>query len=306
MRWSRRDVLNAACTKAALAGVAFAAFAPVSAQALLWQPDQAQPLPAPMRKRLVCIGGTITEILYDLDCEAMIVGVDSTSNYPAQALREKENIGYMRQISPEGVLSLNPSAVLVMRDAGPKAALEQIARSPVPMIYVDATATASAVIARIKFLGTLLDAQTKTALLTANVQQGFTQLANFTASQRIRPRVMFVLMVAGNQVMVGGKGTAADEIIRLAGGENAAAASQGYQMIGAESVISMAPQMVLTMRNAGVPLPETLLKTGGFRETPAGKKNALIAMDGELLLGFGPRTPQAGLDLARSLQAMVV
>jgi len=35
--------------------------------------------------------------------------------------------------------------------------------------------------------------------------------------------------------------------------------------------------------------------------TPAGQNKAIYAMDGEYLLGFGPRTPAAVHDLAEAL-----
>ena len=54
--------------------------------------------------RIVSIGGAITEILYALGFEDRLAGVDSTSLYPAAALRDKPNVGYMRQLSAEGVL----------------------------------------------------------------------------------------------------------------------------------------------------------------------------------------------------------
>lgn len=44
-----------------------------------------------------------------------------------------------------------------------------------------------------------------------------------------------------------------------------------------------------------------LLGNAGFRLTPAGRNQAIIAMEGERLLGFGPRTPDAALELARRL-----
>src|SRR5215207_8192946 len=69
--------------------------------------------------RIVSIGGAITEILYALGFDDRLAGVDSTSLYPAAALRDKPNVGYMRQLSAEGVLGLNPSLVLAAQGSGP-------------------------------------------------------------------------------------------------------------------------------------------------------------------------------------------
>lgn len=304
MGWSRRGVMGLTLKGMPLIGLPTSFLISKRAKAALLTPDIPVPLPADMQRRLVCIGGTITETLYALGAESSIIGVDSTSNYPPQALKEKANIGYMRQLSPEGVLSLNPSLVLVMRDAGPASALDQIANSPVPMIYIDATPTAKAVVERVEFLGKLLDLKQQSNSLTKKIQSGFTQLAALRAQRKNTPKVMFVLTAAGNQAMISGTGTAADSIITLAGGQNAATSTHGYIMVGAESIVSMAPDVILTMQHGGAPLPDNLLKMPGFVNTPAGQKNASIAMDGELLLGFGPRTPDAGLALARHLQAL--
>src|SRR4051812_13232225 len=46
--------------------------------------------------RIVAIGGDVTEILYALKADAKIAAVDSTSQFPVQALKEKPNVGYMR------------------------------------------------------------------------------------------------------------------------------------------------------------------------------------------------------------------
>ena len=56
--------------------------------------------------RVVSVGGSITEILYELGADQRIVAVDSTSQFPPRALTEKKNVGYMRALSPEGCSAL--------------------------------------------------------------------------------------------------------------------------------------------------------------------------------------------------------
>ncbi len=53
--------------------------------------------------RIVSIGGDVTEILYALGMDKRIVGIDTTSTYPLRATAEKASVGYMRQLSAEGV-----------------------------------------------------------------------------------------------------------------------------------------------------------------------------------------------------------
>ena len=68
---------------------------------------------------IIAIGGSITEIIYALGAEDKLVAVDSTSMYPASALERHPDVGYMRALSAEPVLSVNPDVILAIDDAGP-------------------------------------------------------------------------------------------------------------------------------------------------------------------------------------------
>jgi iron complex transport system substrate-binding protein len=73
--------------------------------------------------RIASIGGSLTEIVYALGQQEHLVARDSTSLYPQEALKLPD-VGYMRQLSPEGVLSVNPSGILALQGSGPKEAVE--------------------------------------------------------------------------------------------------------------------------------------------------------------------------------------
>src|SRR5262249_26212068 len=110
--------------------------------------------PARDASRIVSIGGAVTEILYALGLEQRIVAVDSTSHYPTQALREKRSVGYFRQLSPEGVLGLNPSLILAIEGAGPKQAMTVIEASGVGFVSVPDRFTGEGIIEKIRVIAT--------------------------------------------------------------------------------------------------------------------------------------------------------
>jgi iron complex transport system substrate-binding protein len=254
--------------------------------------------------RVVCIGGAITEILYALGVQGQIVAVDTTSQYPPVALKEKRSIGYMRAVSAEGVLSMRPTLILAMRDAGPPQALDQLRASGIRFVSIDNTLTPEAVTSRVRQLATLFKAEAAGARLNRQIDAGFRELASFRRAHPARKRVLFVLSLQNERPMVAGKGTEADAIITLAGGINAAGALDGYKPVSDEALAALAPDAVLAMDHAGPGIDASALDAPGFRLTPAGRRRALIKMDGSYLLGLGPRTPNAALDLARRLQAI--
>ena len=69
--------------------------------------------------RIVSVGGSTTEIVYALGAADRLVGVDTTSLYPSSA-DALPDVGYVRQLSAEGLLSLRPD--LILAGSKPKSA----------------------------------------------------------------------------------------------------------------------------------------------------------------------------------------
>lgn len=255
-------------------------------------------------RRIVCIGGTITETLYGLGAADRIVAVDITSNWPREALQDKKSVGYMRALSSEGVLAMNPDLILVMNDAGPPAALEQLMASRVPLVFVDATHSPDAILARTRFLADLVGKQAAGEQMCAQIRQNLETLATWRSTHTASRSVLFIMRMTGGRAMAAGTGTAADAVIRLAGGTNAGAGMQGYKIVDRESLVALSPDLILTMQQDAGTVRAALLADADFRLTPAGRTGAIVAMEGERLLGFGPRTPEAALELAHQIAGL--
>ncbi|MGB1092809.1 MAG: heme/hemin ABC transporter substrate-binding protein, partial [Oceanobacter sp.] len=85
--------------------------------------------------RVVSIDGSLTEIIYALNAQGRLVGVDTTSRYP-QAATQLPQVGYMRQLSVEGILSLMPDLVIATPDAGPESVFQQLKEAKVRVLIV--------------------------------------------------------------------------------------------------------------------------------------------------------------------------
>ncbi|MBM3098536.1 ABC transporter substrate-binding protein [Gluconobacter cerinus] len=249
--------------------------------------------------RIACIGGTITETLYRLGAADQIVAVDTTSTWPEAALKDKKSLGYMRAISSEGVLSVKPDLILAMDAAGPADAMSQLVASGTPVVFVDSTPSPEAIISRTQFLAKVVNREQAGTQLAQDIQQKFSALENWRDAHPASPRVLFIMRMTNNRPLAAGRGTAADAVIRLAGGVNVGVDLQGYKLLNTESLVNLKPDIILTMSQGSDDIRKALLNDPGFSLTPAGQKKAIIEMEGERLLGFGPRTPEAALDLAR-------
>lgn len=292
LRQPNRRELTTALAFSAL-GLGGIALSPVlSGAALAQTPD-----------RIVVAGGVITEVIYALGLQDRIVGVDSTSQFPPEALKEKANVGYVRALSAEGVLSLRPSLIMLIDGAGPPDAVSLLNESGVKIARISDGLTPEGVTAKIAAIGAAIGAAAPAERLAAQTKARFDELDTLRAGIAKKKRVLFLLSLQNGRALVGGRNSSADGIIKLAGGINVADAIEGYKPMTDEAIAAAAPDMVLMMRNSSAhnTTPDELFAMPAFSQTPAAAGKRLVHMDGLYLLGFGPRTPMAARDLMAAI-----
>lgn len=252
-------------------------------------------------RRIVTIGGAVTEIVYALGQQDRLVARDTTSTFPQNTL---PNIGYMRALSPEGVLSTDPDLIVAIQGSGPPETIEVLRAANVGFIVIPEAYTAEGIAVKILTVGAALDANEAAIALARKVQDDIAVavLAAKTTSGERKLRVMFILSAQNGRILASGSGTAADSIIHLAGGINASTGFNGYKPVTDEAVALAAPDVILMMSNGGAPVSDDeLFAMPALTTTPAGQNRRVVRMGGLHLLGFGPRTGAAITDLSRAL-----
>lgn len=262
----------------------------------------AQAAPA---RRIVSVGGALTEIVFALQAGADLVGVDTTSLYP-QAARKLANVGYARALSAEGVLALAPTQVIATEDAGPPAVLRQLAASGLPVAVLAANHRFEGLLDRVRRVGEITGRTGEAALLAQSLGQEWARTtAQVGRRQGTPPRVLFVLAHSINQVMVAGRATSAEAVIGYAGAVNAITGFDGYKPLTPEAVISARPDVVLVTDQGlgaagGI---DGILGMPGIGQSPAGRARRVLSFEAMYLLGFGPRLPGAVAALEAALHA---
>jgi iron complex transport system substrate-binding protein len=285
-----RDPLNA------LAAVSIATFL-LSAPATLVAES-----PAPEAGRVLSIGGSITEIVVALGQGDRLVGRDTTSSFPPE-VEDLPDVGYMRALSPEGVLSVAPDLIVSEDGAGPPEAIAVLEAAGVPMVTVPDGYDAASLAAKIEAVGAALGVpEAGVALADETLARLQAAVAGIEGEPR---RVLFILSTQGGRILASGTGTAADGIIGLAGAENAVTGFEGYKQMTDEAVALADPDVVLMMDRGGDHGmgDAELFAMPALATTKAAGTDAVVRMDGLLLLGFGPRTPEAVEALAAALAA---
>lgn len=261
------------------------------------------------RQRIICIGSAITEIVYALNASDLIVGVDTTSIYPDEA-RSLPSVGYARTLSAEGVLSLSPTEILFTEDAGPPVVLKQIQDAGIRMRLLPAYQTFSGVCDRVIAIGQLLQKQTQADRLKLQLQQQWSRMEHEMKAKPFpspAPRVLYIHSMNPSHVMVSGRDTNANAMIRYAGLRNAMDGFLGYKPLTPEAVIMANPDLIL-VTDQGVEAiggHNQLERLPGMQRTKAIASQQIISMDAVYLLGFGPRMPEAVLTLHRRVKTLL-
>lgn len=242
--------------------------------------------------KIVSLNGAITEILSALGQEDKIVGVDVTSTYPEGIKEKAKDLGHVRSISLENVIALHPTLILASdKDLNP----ELITKLKEANIKVKTIHQEQSIEGTKQFIKDVAEAVGDTDY-TSLIEQID---ADFSQVKSLKPKVLFIYARGAGTLMVAGKNTPMQKIIEIAGGENAVNDFEDFKPLTPEALIQSNPDYLLFFTSGLESLGgiDGALQLQGIEQTNAGKNNQIIAMDGALLSGFGPRVGQAAKEL---------
>jgi iron complex transport system substrate-binding protein len=312
----RRQLLQNICAPAAKAAAATA----ISSW-LFTTPSWAKPRTTVL-KRLVCVGGSLTEIIYALNLQGHLIAIDTTSTYP-MATKKLPSVGYARALSLEGVLSMRPQLLLVTEDAGPPQVLRQISHAGVQVKVLKADHRYEGLIDRVRAIGFLLGAEGQSERLIKEINHGWQQYQQYqqdidhamidkneniltkeVPSQQLK--AMFIMAHSPQQIMVAGHSTSAHAIMNYLYLDNAFKAVQGYKPLTPESVIAGRANIIL-LTDQGLQAQggmQGILRLPGVMQTPAARHRQIYSREANHLLGFGPRLPSMLHSLVKEIHAI--
>ena len=253
---------------------------------------------AELPQRWVSAGGALSEWISALGGESNLVGVDTTSQYP-ESLKALPSIGYQRQLSAEGILSLRPQILIGTEEMGPPPVLSQVRSAGVQVELFSAQPDLPTLQGNLQHLGMLLGAEDQASQVFQTYQQQLDQQKIRVTRSQLKeksPGVLLLLGHAGGKPLIAGKDTAADWLLQQAGGHNLATHT-GYKPFSVESLVSLDPEVLVFADRA---LTGDAARAALFKENPilsstrAAKDGRVMELDPTLLVGgLGPRLPPA-------------
>lgn len=246
------------------------------------------------KERIISLNGAITEILADLGEQENIIGVDVTSTYPEDIKETAKDLGHTSKISIESIMSLKPT-IIYANDKDIKDDFKsQLKNSGIRLELIKQEYTVDGTKEMIKAVAKTLNNTNYEALITKIDQD----LAGITKFEKT-PKVLFIYARGASTLLVAGDETPVNNVIALAGGQNAITEFKDFKPLTPESLLNSNPDYILMFTSGlqsmgGI---DGVLQIEGINQTNAGKNKKVIAMDGQLLGGFGPRVGQAAKEL---------
>lgn len=247
--------------------------------------------------KIVSLNGGITEIISALGHEKEIVATDVTSTYPETLKTTAKDLGHVRSMTIEPIMAVSPSLILATdKDINPDL-LSKIKSSG---IHTELFKQEFSVEGTKKLIEEVAKAvgNTDYQKLNDKIDADLKQIQPIAK----KPKVLFIY-ARGNMMMVSGKNTPMAALINLAGGENGINDFEDFKPLTPEAVVKANPDVLFFFTSGlqGSGGNEGVLKMPGVSQTNAGKNKKIIAMDGGLVSGFGPRLGEAAVALNKLL-----
>ncbi len=249
-------------------------------------------------EKIISLNGAVTEILAALGESSNIVGVDVTSTYPEDIKTKAKDLGHVRSLSLESIIALQPTLIFASNKDLNDDLKAKITASGIQLELVEQEYSEKGTEQMIEQVAKKLG-KTDYKHLSEKIKSDLAQLKPIEP----KPTVLFIYARGAGTLMVAGTDTPVEKMIALAGGQNAITAFSDYKPLTPESLIKGNPDVILLFTTGLQSLNgvDGLLKVDGISATKAGKNKRIIAMDGELLSGFGPRLGQAAIELNQLL-----
>jgi iron complex transport system substrate-binding protein len=273
---------------------------------VLWISVPAAQMPA----RIVSTSPSITETLFALGLGNQVVGVSTYCRFPPE-VSKLPRVGTFLRPSPELIARLTPS--LVILDAGPNDAAQQLTKLRVPFITVE-RGTLPAVFSSINAIGKAAGTPDRAATLVASLETRLDRIRT-SISGRASKKVLIIMgRRAGTltDLIAVGPRSYLHDLVGIAGGVNVLAdSSLEYPRISLESIIRLDPDVIIDAGDMG-DTPDDRERRRTMTEklwnaqtlVRAARTGHVHAITSDIFVVPGPRVVEAAETMARWLHGV--
>ena len=245
-------------------------------------------------QRIVSLAPSITEILFALDLDDIVVGVTDFCEYPIEA-QDKPNVGSYFSTNLEVIIAQDPDVVLT---DGHDPVADQLEELGVSMVVLQPQDIAG-IFRNIELVGEITGQEMEAYELVADMEKRIDTVAVNTEGVE-HPSVFYIIDATDSaKPWTVGAGSFTDTLITLAGGENIIRASQDYLQISLEEVVEADPEIIIGPSSHGTAFLPDFSSLPAWKEISAVKKGYIYLIEADLISRPGPRIVDGLDEMAR-------
>jgi iron complex transport system substrate-binding protein len=249
-------------------------------------------------KRIVSLAPNITEILFSLGLDEEIVGVSIHCNFPEKA-KSKTQVGSYISIDFERIVYLKPDLIIATAVGNTRDMVERLGELGFPT-YVIFPKNFNDILQSIGHLGQVVNREKEAEEIIQRVAKRSKRIVELTKTLH-RPKIF--IQIGDAPIVTVGKGSFADDLIRLAGGENIASREKEvYPRFGMEEILKRSPEVILiSSMNPKGDYQKIFLEWSRWKTIPAVKNKRIHLIDSDLIDRPSPRIIEGLEEMARIL-----
>jgi iron complex transport system substrate-binding protein len=249
-------------------------------------------------KRIVSLAPNITEILFSLGLDEEIVGVSIHCNFPEKA-KSKVRVGTYIRLDFEKITSLNPDLIIATAAGNTRDTVDRLGTLGFPT-YVIYPKNFNDILKNIAHIGQVVNREEEARVIIEEMRKRSQRIVELTNGL---PRPKVFIQIGDAPVVTVGKGSFADDLIRLAGGENIAGKEKEvYPRFGMEEILKRSPEViVISSMNPRGDYQKILQEWNRWKTIPAIKNGRIHLIDSDLIDRPSPRIIDGLEELARVL-----
>ena len=256
-------------------------------------------------RRIITIGGSVTEIVFELGIGNQVVAVDQSSISPEKVTKLPQ-VGYIRMISSEGILSLNPDIILTTTDIGPQKVVDQLKKSGVDLYIYDSAYNLDGIIALVENISNDLDLKSKGVEIIENIEKNNQKVEKIKNNLTQNSKMVFFMNPSIGSFTAAGENTKANYLIQYLGGENIFSNQfKKYSKVTKENIINLNPDIILagsTRNNNEEEILSLFYEKDEFNSINAVENKNVIFINMGKYLTYGSKFSQNVYELLNQIQ----
>jgi iron complex transport system substrate-binding protein len=257
---------------------------------------------APGIQRIVSLSPNLTEIVFSFGLGDRVVGVSSDSDWPPEA-KTKSKVGTFWQPNTEAIIAAKPDLVVCETFLQQNEAAQALKRAGLNVLALRVESI-DELFAATRSIGQAAGCAEKAEQLVAGIKEQLDQIREVSSSLK-KVKVLWVIQT--EPVRVAGVNTFVNEIIELAGGQNAIAPTgDQYPSISSEEIIGCNAEVIIqsAMGTEDVAKQQEAAEKfwSRFVNLPAVKNKRIYVINPDTVLRLGPRVGEGAQAVAQCLR----